>query len=47
MFHIQTTPAYHLENVFRIEAMAYYELILQAALEYKLHGILPGTYSTQ
>ena len=43
MFHIQTTTAFHLEIIFRIEAMAY-KPILQAALEYKPCGILLGTY---
>ena len=32
MLHIQVTPAFHLENIFQIEAMAY-KPILQAALE--------------
>ena len=45
VFHIQATPPFYLEKHFRIEAMAY-EPILQAALEYKPRGLLPGTYGT-
>ena len=41
MFHIQATPAFHLEIIIRVEAMAY-KPILQAALKYKLCGVLPG-----
>ena len=42
VFHIQATPSIQLENMLQIEAMAC-EPILQAALEYKPHGFLPGT----
>ena len=44
VFHIQATLAFHLENIFRIEAMAN-KPILQAALDYKPCGFLPGTYA--
>ena len=43
IFHIQATPAFHLENIFQLEAMAY-KLILQAKLEYNLCGFLPWIY---
>ena len=43
--HVQATQTFHLESIFRIEAMAY-KPSLQAALEYKPHGLLPGTYGT-
>ena len=39
--------ALHSENIVRTEAIAYYKPILQAALEYKPHGFLPGTYGTR
>ena len=44
-FRIQATLAFHLENILRIETMAY-EPILQAVLEYKPCRFLPGTYGT-
>ena len=43
IFHIQTTPAFHLEIIFQLEAIAY-NLILQAELEFNLRGFLPWTY---
>ena len=36
MFHIQATPAFHLENIFLIVAMAYKPILLR--------GFFPGTY---
>ena len=44
MFHIQATLAFHLQNFSRIEAMAN-KPILQAALNCKPSGFLPGTYA--
>ena len=46
IFHIQATPAFHLEIIFQLEAMAY-NLILQAKPEYNLCGFLPWTYSNK
>ena len=43
MFHVQATPAFHLENIFEREASAY-KPILQAVLDYKPRGFLPGIY---
>ena len=42
-FHIQVTPAFYLESIFQLEALAY-KLILQAKLEYFLRGFLLWTY---
>ena len=43
VFHTEATPAFHLENISWLEAMAY-KPILQAALEYEPCGFLLGTY---
>ena len=43
VFQLQATLAFHLENMFQIEAMAYIP-ILQAAVEYMPHGFLSRTY---
>ena len=39
IFHMQTTPAFHLEIIFQLEAMAY-----NLELEFNLRGFLPCTY---
>ena len=44
-FHIRTTPTFHLETIFLMDAMACKPIITDQ-LKQKLHSVLSGIYST-
>ena len=46
ILHVQAIQAFHLENIFQLETMAY-QLTLQAKLKYNLRGFMPWTHGNK